>query len=100
MIDRAGKNIGDRLDPTVRMPWKASDIIRGDVIPKVIEQQKWIEFFVSPKPNARRNRTPAPSSVGRDCTILFTGRIDMFSPSCVVTAGVSALRRNVLVRDS
>src|SRR5215470_13783841 len=33
---------------------------------------------VLPKPNARRNRTPAPSSVGLDLLSRLTGRIDIF----------------------
>src|SRR5262249_24493183 len=32
---------------------------------------------VSPKPKARRNFTPAPSMVGVDWIMLFTGRMDM-----------------------
>src|SRR6185312_3199834 len=34
---------------------------------------------VSPKPKARRRCTPAPSIVGCDSMIFFTGRIDMIS---------------------
>src|SRR5262249_19425491 len=33
---------------------------------------------VLPKPNARRNRTPAPSSAGLDLLSRLTGRIDIF----------------------
>src|ERR1700760_2191526 len=33
--------------------------------------------LVSPKPNARRRCTPAPSSVGLDWMIFLTGRMDM-----------------------
>jgi hypothetical protein len=32
---------------------------------------------VSPKPKARRSFTPAPSVVGFDVMICFTGRMDM-----------------------
>src|SRR4051812_5313958 len=34
--------------------------------------------LVSPKPKARRRCTPAPSRVGLDSMIFFTGRMDMF----------------------
>src|SRR5262249_56589792 len=32
---------------------------------------------VVPKPKARRSLTPAPSTVGCDCTMRLTGRMDM-----------------------
>src|SRR5262249_7331367 len=38
--------------------------------------------LVSPKPKARRSFTPAPSIVGVDWTIRFTGRMDMACSSC------------------
>ena len=43
VVDRSGKNVGDGLDAAVRMPWEACEIILGNVVAKVVEQQERIE---------------------------------------------------------
>src|SRR5262249_5457157 len=59
--------------------------------------------LVSPKPNARRRCTPAPSSVGLDWMIFLTGRMDMVVclsgtapkatvPSALIVSRVAGLR--------
>ena len=39
----SGENICDGFDPAVRVPGKAREIILGNVIAEVIEQEEWIE---------------------------------------------------------
>ena len=43
VLDCAGKNVGDGLDATMRMPGKAGEIVLWDVIAEVVEQQEWVE---------------------------------------------------------
>ena len=64
VLDGAGEDVGDRLDAAVRMPGKAREVVLGTVVAEVVEQQERVELAVSPKPNARRSLTPAPSMVG------------------------------------
>src|SRR5258707_144620 len=45
VFDGASQYIGDRLNPTVRMPRKSRHIVRRIVITKIVQQQKWIEFL-------------------------------------------------------
>ena len=44
VLDGAGKNVGDGLDAAVRMPWEAGEIILGNVVAEVVEQQEGIEI--------------------------------------------------------
>ena len=76
VFDRAGQHVGDRLDAAMRMPREPGEIFVRMVVAEVVEQQKRIEFRVSPNPNARRSLTPAPSRVGFDWTTCLTGRMD------------------------
>jgi hypothetical protein len=44
VLDGSSEHIGDGLDATMRVPWKALEIILGNVIAKVVEEKKGIEF--------------------------------------------------------
>ncbi len=33
------------LDPAMRVPWKAGEVICRPVVSKIIEEQKWIELL-------------------------------------------------------
>ena len=37
MLDRPGQNIGDRLDPAMRMPREASPIILGAIVAEIVQ---------------------------------------------------------------
>ena len=54
VLDVARQHIGNRLDAAMRMPGKASAIVVGPVVAKIVEQQERIGFAVAPKPKARR----------------------------------------------
>ena len=43
MLDRSGQNVCDGFNPPMRMPRKSCAIVLRILIPKVIEQQKWIK---------------------------------------------------------
>ena len=45
VLDRSGKHVRDGLDAAVRMPGKARQIILGDVIAEIVEQEKRIEIL-------------------------------------------------------
>src|SRR6516225_1330182 len=38
----AGENVCDRLDPAMRMPREARQIVRGHIIAEIVEEEKWI----------------------------------------------------------
>src|SRR5262244_667232 len=42
VFDGAGKHVSDGFDTAMRMPGKASEIIFGDIVAKIIEQQEGI----------------------------------------------------------
>ena len=42
MLDCPGQNVRDRLDPAMRMPRKAGQVILGNLVAKIVEQQKGI----------------------------------------------------------
>ena len=44
MFDRAGQNISNCFDTAVRVPGKSGQVILGNVIAEVVEQQERIEF--------------------------------------------------------
>jgi hypothetical protein len=43
MLNLAIKHIGNRLDPSMGVPWKTSDIVIGMIRMKIIEEEKGIE---------------------------------------------------------
>jgi len=43
MLNLAIKHIGNRLDPSMGVPWKTSDIVIGIIRMKIIEEEKGIE---------------------------------------------------------
>jgi hypothetical protein len=45
VLDRASQDIGYGLDATMRVPGKTRQIIFRNVIPKIVEEQEWIEVF-------------------------------------------------------
>ena len=44
MFDGACQNVSDRLDPAVRMPRKSGQIILGNIVAEIIQQQERIEL--------------------------------------------------------
>src|SRR5262249_32474037 len=50
VFDFAGKHVSYRLNASMRMPRKSVEIVLGDVVPKVVQQQKRIEFGGIAKP--------------------------------------------------
>src|SRR6185436_9770785 len=44
MLDRAGEDVGDRLDPAMRMPRKPGHVVARAVVAEIVEQQEWIEL--------------------------------------------------------
>ena len=44
VLDAAGEDVGDRLDPAVRMPREALEIIVRPLVAKVVEEQERIEL--------------------------------------------------------
>jgi hypothetical protein len=80
----AGQHVGDGLDSPVGMPGESSQIVRRIIAAKVVQQQKSALF---PKPKARCNFTPAPSTVGLVSRICFTGRSDMGNLLCLTDIG-------------
>ena len=77
MLHRSGENISDGFDAAMRMPGKSREIVLGDIVAEIVQQQEGIEVRVLPKPKARRRCTPAPSMVGFDVITRLTGRIDI-----------------------
>jgi len=79
------EHVGDGLDPAVRMPRKARQVIRRYVVAKIVQEQERVEVDVLPKPKARRRCTPAPSRVGLDLLSRLIGRMDIpaSSTQCV-----------------
>jgi hypothetical protein len=43
MFNLAIKYIGNRLDPSMGVPWKTSEVVIGIIRMKIIEKEKWIE---------------------------------------------------------
>ena len=44
VLDGSGEDIGDGLDPAMRVPRKAREIILGNVIAEIVEEQEGIEI--------------------------------------------------------
>ena len=44
MLDLACEHVGDGLDPAMGMPGETGAIVVGVVVPKIVEEQKRIEF--------------------------------------------------------
>jgi hypothetical protein len=43
MFNLAIKHVGNRLDPSMRVPWKTSDIVIGVIRMEIIEKEKGVE---------------------------------------------------------
>jgi hypothetical protein len=41
---RSGEDVGNGLDPAMRMPWKSGQVCRRVVVPKIVKQKEWIEI--------------------------------------------------------
>src|SRR6266850_2506945 len=46
----AGQHVGDRFDPSMRVPWKAGEIVVRVLVAKIVEEQKRIELGRIAKP--------------------------------------------------
>ena len=44
VFDRTGEDVGDRLDPAMRVPWKALEEILRPLVSEIVEEQKRIEL--------------------------------------------------------
>jgi len=44
MLHSSGQNVRDGLDPAVRMPGKACQIVLRNVVAEVVQQEEWIEI--------------------------------------------------------
>jgi hypothetical protein len=44
VLDSPGENVGDGLDPAMRVPRKARQIIRGNVVAEVVEKEERVEL--------------------------------------------------------
>src|SRR5262249_1578797 len=42
MLDRPGEDVGNRLDPAMRVPREPGEVIRRDVVAEVVEEQEWV----------------------------------------------------------
>src|ERR1700755_2320604 len=45
MVDVSSENVGDGLNPAMRMPGKSGKVIFGNIVAKVVEQEKRVEVF-------------------------------------------------------
>src|SRR5690606_20886131 len=45
MLNGAGQHIGDRLDPPVRVPGKAAQVVLGPVVAEIVEEQEGIKLL-------------------------------------------------------
>src|SRR5215472_12160675 len=70
VLDRSCQHIGDGFDATMRMPWKAGQVIFRNVIAKVIQQQERIEVLRVSEPER-----PAQMHAGA-----FEGRFGLNQP--------------------
>ncbi len=43
VLDGAGQHVGDGLDAAMRMPGKAGEVILGNVVAEIVEEQEGIE---------------------------------------------------------
>ena len=43
VLDRAGEDVGDRLDPAVRMPGEAGQVVLGAFVAEVVEEEERVE---------------------------------------------------------
>src|SRR6202043_3548751 len=68
VLHRAREDISDRLDPAVRMPWEAGQVIRRPVITEIVEQEERIELARVPEPEraAQVHTRPLESGLGPD----------------------------------
>jgi hypothetical protein len=71
MLHGPGQHVGDRLDPAVRMPGKARQVILRNVVAEIVEQQERIEVGRVAEAERARRCTPAPSSVGARSALVW-----------------------------
>src|SRR5882672_8619715 len=45
VLHRSGKNISNRLNPAVRMPWKTRQIVFGNIVAEIIQKKKWVKVL-------------------------------------------------------
>jgi len=64
VLDVAGQDVGDGLDPPVGMPREAGEVVAGVLVAEVVEEEERIELRRISEAEARRSFTPAPSTWG------------------------------------
>ena len=50
VIDGARKDVGDRLDPAMRMPREAGEVVIRAVVAEIVEQEERVEFTGGAEP--------------------------------------------------
>ena len=50
MLDGARQDVGDRLDPAVRVPGEPGQVVLGPLVAEVVEQQERVEFTGGAEP--------------------------------------------------
>ena len=55
VLDGSGEDVGDRLDTSMRMPWKAGEIVFRSLIAEIVKKKKRIEIgrIAEPKRTAQ-----------------------------------------------
>src|SRR6266850_1122880 len=76
MLDSTGKDVGNGFDATMGMPGEAGEIIFGNVIAKVIQQEERIELRSVPKTEcaAQMHARPLTRGFGLDQSLDRTNR--------------------------
>jgi hypothetical protein len=78
----AFEDIGDRLDPPMRVPREALAVEHRVVIAEIVEQQERVELGGVLEPEGAVQVTPAPSMVGCAWRVSRMGRMDMVAGLC------------------
>jgi hypothetical protein len=80
MLDGAGKDVGDGLDPAVRMPWKSRQVVCRILVAEVVQQQERIEVLGLAEAKRSLQLYPGSLDGGLVSMICFTGRSDIGFP--------------------
>ena len=64
VFDCSSQDVRDGFDSPVRVPWKSRGIGSGIVIPKIVQQEKWIEVFRRAETECAAQADPRPFNGG------------------------------------
>ena len=80
VLDGAGEDVGDGFDAAVGVPREAGEVVLGDVVAEIVEEEERVEVGGVAEAERAAQVNARAFEVGLDLMRRLTGRMDMGPP--------------------